>query len=169
MNLSEIKKLIRIFENSGVAEIEVEQDGLRVQMKKEARRERHVVHIQPEVSNTPVASNAPEASNAPVASNTQHPSAALEEPAESSEKAEAGGHVIKAPMVGTFFRSPSPTSPPFIEEGDIVRIGQALCVIEAMKLMNEIESDVEGRIVSIFAENGKPVEFGMPLFAIEPR
>lgn len=161
MNLSEIKKLIRIFENSGVAEIEVEQDGLRVQMKKETAPGRQVVHIQPQTSLAP---------ETPAAAGTQAaPSALQAGAAESSGEAGAGGHIIKAPMVGTFFRSPSPTSPPFVEEGDIVRIGQSLCVIEAMKLMNEIESDVDGRVVSIVAENGKPVEFDMPLFEIEPR
>jgi acetyl-CoA carboxylase biotin carboxyl carrier protein len=163
MNLSEIKKLIRIFENSGVAEIEVEQDGLRVQMKKGIAPGRQIVHIQPEGHIDPVAGIAPEA---PI---TAAPPAAPSPVSEPSGEVTGGGHMITAPMVGTFFRSPSPTSPPFVEEGDIVRVGQSLCVIEAMKLMNEIESDLDGRVVSILGENGKPVEFGMPLFEIEPR
>lgn len=76
---------------------------------------------------------------------------------------------VEAPMVGTFYLAPSPTAPPYVSEGDTVKAGQILCIIEAMKLMNEIESKVTGRIVKILVENGQPVEYGQPLFAIEPR
>ncbi|NPA12631.1 MAG: acetyl-CoA carboxylase biotin carboxyl carrier protein [Aquificae bacterium] len=77
-------------------------------------------------------------------------------------------HVIKSPLVGTFYRAPSPGAPPFVEEGDTVSKGQVLCIIEALKVMNEIESDVNGRIVKILVENGQPVEYGQELFYIEP-
>lgn len=153
MNLSEIKKLIRLFESSKVSELEVEQEGLRIQMKKGAAAPaREVVHV----SAPPVAESAAQAA-APAPAERPKP------------KQDSRGHVIKAPMVGTFFRAPSPTSPHFVEEGDIVRKGDVLCIIEAMKLMNEIESDIEGKIVTIFPENGKPVEYGEPLFEIEPQ
>jgi acetyl-CoA carboxylase biotin carboxyl carrier protein len=83
-------------------------------------------------------------------------------------KPEKKYHVIKSPLVGTFYRAPSPGAPPFVEEGDIVSKGQVLCIIEALKVMNEIESDVNGKIVKILVENGQPVEYGQELFYIEP-
>ncbi len=83
-------------------------------------------------------------------------------------KAEKKYHVIKSPLVGTFYRAPSPGAPPFVEEGDIVSKGQVLCIIEALKVMNEIESDVNGKVVKILVENGQPVEYGQELFYIEP-
>ncbi|MBK3331553.1 acetyl-CoA carboxylase biotin carboxyl carrier protein [Persephonella atlantica] len=89
-------------------------------------------------------------------------------PAESQEKKTEKYHVIKSPLVGTFYRAPSPGAPPFVEEGDIVSKGQVLCIIEALKVMNEIESDINGRVVKILVENGQPVEFGQELFYIEP-
>jgi acetyl-CoA carboxylase biotin carboxyl carrier protein len=85
-----------------------------------------------------------------------------------NEAPAANRHTITAPMVGTFYRSPSPESPAFVEEGQVISIGQTLCIIEAMKLMNELESDVGGRIVRILVQNGQPVEFGQPLFEVEP-
>ncbi len=88
-------------------------------------------------------------------------------PAEDVETAEEKLHVIKSPLVGTFYRAPAPGAPPFVEEGDIVSPGQVLCIIEALKVMNEIESDVRGKIVKILVENGQPVEYGQPLFLID--
>ncbi len=90
---------------------------------------------------------------------------------EANIELEASGkkyHVIKSPLVGTFYRAPSPGAPPFVEEGDIVSKGQVLCIIEALKVMNEIESDVNGKVVKILVENGQPVEYGQELFYIEP-
>lgn len=84
------------------------------------------------------------------------------------EKKEHKYHVIKSPLVGTFYRAPSPGAPPFVEEGDMVSKGQILCIIEALKVMNEIESDVNGKVVKILVENGQPVEYGQELFYIEP-
>jgi len=82
--------------------------------------------------------------------------------------AEKPGHVVTSPFVGTFYRTPAPDQPPFVEVGSVVRKGQVLCIVEAMKLMNEIEADAAGKIAEILAENGQPVEFGQPLFRIEP-
>ena len=84
------------------------------------------------------------------------------------KKEEKKYHVIKSPLVGTFYRAPSPGAPPFVEEGDIVSKGQVLCIIEALKVMNEIESDIDGKVVKILVENGQPVEYGQELFYIEP-
>ncbi|VAX16494.1 Biotin carboxyl carrier protein of acetyl-CoA carboxylase [hydrothermal vent metagenome] len=146
MDLSELKKLIRLFENSEVNELELERDGVKVRLKKEEG---------PKVPYRPL----PESELAPVVP--------VPAPVEDVTASAAGSHVIKAPMVGTFYRSSSPTARPFVEEGDIVRKGQALCIIEAMKLMNEIESEVNGKIIKVFPESGKPVEFGEPLFEID--
>ena len=90
-------------------------------------------------------------------------------PAEDISKEEKQYHVIKSPLVGTFYRSPAPGAPPFVEVGDIVSPGQVLCIIEALKVMNEIESEVDGVVVRILVENGQPVEYGEPLFLIEPQ
>jgi acetyl-CoA carboxylase biotin carboxyl carrier protein len=88
---------------------------------------------------------------------------------EQAERAEAHLVTVEAPMVGTFYRAPSPSADPYVREGDVIKEGQVLCIIEAMKLMNEIESKVAGRISKILVENGQPVEYGQPLFRIEPR
>ncbi len=90
-------------------------------------------------------------------------------PTKVETKEEKKYHVIKSPLVGTFYRAPSPGAPPFVEEGDIVSKGQVVCIIEALKVMNEIESDVDGRVVKILVENGQPVEYGQELMYIEPR
>jgi acetyl-CoA carboxylase biotin carboxyl carrier protein len=96
-----------------------------------------------------------------------HPGATVERPAASEIEA-GSGVTIEAPMVGTFYRASSPTADPYVSEGDVVKEGQILCIIEAMKLMNEIESKVAGRVVKVFVENAHPVEFGQPLFLIDP-
>ncbi len=145
MDISELKKLLKLFENSKVSELELEQDGSRVLLKK---------------GGAPNASSPPPVAATAVAPSPQ-PLTLLEPVADSKN------HIAVSPMVGTFYRTPSPTSPPFVEEGDHINKGQALCIIEAMKLMNEIESEVSGKIVRIFPENGKPVEFGEKLFEIE--
>ncbi len=155
MNFSDLKKLIRLFENSKISELEVEQEGLRVQIKKGSQPPT-TIEVHPEQPHVPA--------EAVTEAQTSHSSRT---PVPEGEIG-AGGHLIKAPMVGTFFRAPSPTSPPYIEEGDIVRKGQTLCIIEAMKLMNEIESDIDGRVARIFTLNGKPVEYDEPLIEIEP-
>jgi acetyl-CoA carboxylase biotin carboxyl carrier protein len=100
---------------------------------------------------------------APAAAPTERPAAA-----HAAEIESASGVTIEAPMVGTFYRASSPTADPYVSEGDLVKEGQILCIIEAMKLMNEIESKVAGRVVKIFVENAHPVEFGQPLFLIDP-
>ncbi|MGH7317068.1 MAG: acetyl-CoA carboxylase biotin carboxyl carrier protein [Candidatus Rokuibacteriota bacterium] len=94
--------------------------------------------------------------------------ASLQQPAPDSVEATAHLLTVEAPMVGTFYRAPKPDAPPFVAEGDMVKEGQVLCIVEAMKLMNEIESRVAGRIVKVVVENGQPVEFGQPLFLMEP-
>lgn len=150
MDLPKLKKLIKLFENSEISELELEQEGWRVLMKKGYEPQHVIAHHAPQA--VPAA---------------PHPKAKPAEPGEAESVEETKNHIIKSPMVGTFYRASSPTSPPFVDEGDLVRKGDTLCIVEAMKLMNEIESEVSGRIVKIFPENGKPVEFGEALFEID--
>lgn len=149
MDLAELRKLIRLFEDSKISELELEREGSRVRLHK----------------NNPAAPaqySAPPAVVASVA--THHPAPAVASP--EPQAPVSVNHIVLSPMVGTFYRSPSPTSPSFVEEGDVIRKGQTLCIIEAMKLMNEIDSEVSGKIIKIFPESGKPVEFNEPLFEI---
>ena len=150
MDLRKLKALIDLVEKSGIAELEITEGEERVRIAKQGGSAPapsfHMHHASP----------APQA--APVAA----PAAVAEQVA----AAEPEGHAVKAPMVGTFYRSGSPGSQPFVEVGQTVKEGDALCIIEAMKLMNEIEADASGVIKAILVENGQPVEYGQPLFII---
>lgn len=149
MDLAYLKKLVRIVENSGVDEIEVEENGLRVRV---ARNSHMVVAGGP--------ATLPAAAATTTAINPEPPAPPV--------RPEAQYHEIKSPIVGTFYRAPAPDADPYIEVGQIVQPKTVLCIIEAMKLMNEIESDVAGRVVKICVENGQPVEYNQTLFFIEP-
>jgi acetyl-CoA carboxylase biotin carboxyl carrier protein len=154
MNLSDLKKMIRLFESTQLTELEFDQEGTRVVLKQGAGSAPAPVYHMPH----------PHMSAPAIAETTFHHVGGDA----NEEKANPKYKIITAPMVGTFYRTPSPTSPPFVDAGGSVRKGQVLCIIEAMKLMNEIESEIDGKIVRIFPENGKPVEFGEPLFEIDP-
>jgi acetyl-CoA carboxylase biotin carboxyl carrier protein len=156
MDLSYLKKLIRIVEHSSVDEIEVEEEGLRVRVAKSTNHNSAGAAAQtgPQIALAPSAQTQP-AAGAPSAPAQQAP-------------AEPIYHEIKSPIVGTFYRSPAPDAESYVEVGQIVQPKQVLCIIEAMKLMNEIESDVAGRIVKINVDNGKPVEYNQVLFLLEP-
>ena len=127
----------------------------------------HAAPVSPSVSPAPMMAPAPVMASAPaVAAPASAPAAA---PATSAASAvEKPGHVVSSPFVGTFYRTPAPEQPAFVDVGTVVKKGQVLCIIEAMKLMNEIEADVAGRVAQILVENGQPVEFGQALFRIEP-
>jgi acetyl-CoA carboxylase biotin carboxyl carrier protein len=158
MNLTELKKLIRIFETSKISELEIERDGSRVAMKKPSAASGATTYV---TSNpTP---HHPHVSGPAVAESALPGVGSDHTPEERSRL-----KVITSPMVGTFYRSSSPTTPPFVEVGKTVKVGDVVCIIEAMKLMNEIEADVAGKIVKVFPENSQPVEFGEPLFEIDP-
>jgi acetyl-CoA carboxylase biotin carboxyl carrier protein len=146
MELKEIKELIGLMEEHGLAEVEVERDGLRIHLKKAGAvlTETRVVTPPPAPAVLPVPGM-----EAPPA-----PAFKLIE--------------VKSPMVGTFYRTPSPESPAFVEEGQVIDVGQVVCIIEAMKLMNEIKSEVKGKLQKVLVENGEPVEFGQTLFILEP-
>jgi acetyl-CoA carboxylase biotin carboxyl carrier protein len=152
MDIRKIKKLIEMLEESDLAEIEV-QEG-----EESVRISRHGKHAPAMIAPAHF-SSPPPATPAPAA-----PAAgALPEVSE----AQPGGHVITSPIVGSFYRAPSPGAPPFVEVGQKVKAGETLCIIEAMKMLNQIESDKDGVVAAILVENGQPVEYGQPLFIIE--
>jgi acetyl-CoA carboxylase biotin carboxyl carrier protein len=157
MNLDDIKQILDLVREHDLAEFEIERDGLKVRIRKAGRE----VTFVPQIAHAPLA--APVAQMAP-ASPAALPNVAPGPGAE-AEAVDLG--VIKSPIVGTFYRSPEPGAPSFVDVGDIVKKGQVLCIIEAMKLMNEIESDCDGEIVKIYVENGKPVQYGDRLFAVK--
>lgn len=154
MDLRKLKTLIDLVAESGVSELEITEGDGKVRIVKNPP----VTHMMAPVAQSYHAPVAPAVSAAaPVAA----PVAASAAPA-----AEVEGHVVKAPMVGTFYRSPSPGAKSFVELGQSVNAGDTLCIIEAMKLLNEIESDVAGTVKKILVENGQPVEYGQPLFIV---
>ncbi len=172
MNLSEIKELLRIVAESGVEEVEVEEEGVRIVV-----RRNQATILMPQVPMYPPAGYAPPAypqaaAFAPPAPAPAMPAAApapVAAPAASAEAAPAAvkGEVVKAPIVGTYYSAPSPDSPLFVEVGQEVKKGDVLCIIEAMKLMNEIEAEMNGTVRQILVQNAQPVEFDQPLFVIE--
>lgn len=152
MDLRKLKTLIDLVQNSGISELEISEGEEKIRIAK------HVAHAPSmttvNMTASPAAPAVPPAPTLPA------------EAAPVADPVAPAGHQVKAPMVGTFYRSGSPGSPPFVEIGQSVKKGDTLCIIEAMKLMNEIESDVDGVIRSILVENGQPVEFDQPMFII---
>ncbi|HEY8266863.1 MAG TPA: acetyl-CoA carboxylase biotin carboxyl carrier protein [Steroidobacteraceae bacterium] len=151
MDIRKIKKLIELLEESGLAEIEITEGEESVRIA----RAMHSAPVVTQYAAAPAA--APAAASAPAA----QAAAPAAQPAARDEK------LVTAPMVGTFYASPAPGAKSFVEIGEEVRVGQVLCIIEAMKMMNQIESERAGKVVAVLAKNGEPVEFGQPLFAIE--
>jgi acetyl-CoA carboxylase biotin carboxyl carrier protein len=151
MDIRKVKKLIELLEESNLAELEITEGEESVRISRYSTTQAAPAVHMPAMQAAPVApAAAPEAASAPTA-----------------EPAVATGHMVKAPMVGTFYRSPSPSAPSFVEVGQTVQVGQTLCIIEAMKMMNQIEADRSGVIREALAENEQPVEFDQPLFVIE--
>ena len=159
MDLRKLKKLIDLVEDSGIAELEVTEGEEKVKIVKGGTAGKEVVVLSPSA----VPASAPAVQAAAVAPATPPTTPA---PAEAPTALE--GHIVKSPMVGTFYRAGAPGAKPFVEVGDTVKVGQTICVIEAMKLMNEIEADVSGQVARVLVENGQPVEYGEPLFALRP-
>jgi acetyl-CoA carboxylase biotin carboxyl carrier protein len=151
MDLRKLKKLIDLVQESGIGEIEITEGEEKVRISRQSTSPPMIMAspgMQP--MGMPMATG-PAGAQAPAA----------------PVPAEPKGHALKSPMVGTFYRAPSPGAPSFVEVGQSVSKGQTLCIIEAMKLLNEIESDVSGTVKAILVENGQPVEYGQPLFLIE--
>ena len=147
MDIRKVKKLIELLEESNIAEIEIKEGEESVRISR---------------NGAPVATMAMPAA-APAAAPAPAPAPVAEAPA---AEAAPSGHVIKSPMVGTFYRSPSPSSPTFVELGKHVKVGDVVCIVEAMKMMNQIEADKSGVIEAILVEDGQPVEFDQPMFTI---
>ncbi|HKF01332.1 MAG TPA: acetyl-CoA carboxylase biotin carboxyl carrier protein [Candidatus Sulfotelmatobacter sp.] len=163
MNQKELKELIEFLIEKDIAEFELERGDVKVKIKRAG--EHTVVHSHAEprfYAVPPVASPVVEMAAAPAAA----PPAAA---APATPAPEEGLHAVKSPIVGTFYEAPSPGAPPFVKVGDTVEVGQVLCIVEAMKLLNEIESDVAGEIVKKLASNGQPIEYGQELFSIRPK
>ena len=149
MNLKEIKEMINLMNDNNLSEFELEKQGLKIRLRKghEGLVEKVIERAAPK---TPLTIQQQAASEQAA---QQAPSKAVE---------------IKSPMVGTFYAAPSPDSAPFVKAGDTIEVGQVVCIVEAMKLMNEIKSDIKGKLVSCLVENADPVEFGQALFLVEP-
>ena len=153
MNQKELKELIEFLIEKNIAEFELERGDVKVRIKRGTLVEVHSSSpaVQPGVT-------------AIITPNVAAPAAA----ATPATPVEEALHIVKSPIVGTFYESPSPGAPPFVKPGDAVEVGPVLCIIEAMKLMNEIEADVSGEVVKRLVANGQPIEYGQPLFSIRP-
>jgi acetyl-CoA carboxylase biotin carboxyl carrier protein len=161
MNQKELKELIEFLIEKDIAEFELERGDVKVKIKRGG--DHTVVYAPAEMPRSMVASvpesRQPASAAAPAVSSSAAP---VEAPAEDL-------HMVKSPIVGTFYEAPSPGAPPFVKVGDAVEVGQVLCIVEAMKLLNEIESDVAGEIVKKMGSNGQPIEYGQELFSIRPK
>lgn len=157
MNLKEIKELIEILRDTDISELELERSGVKLRLRKGGDVTFHP--SLPRMEYPPASLVAPAVAGAP------GPAGVAEK---SAEPLATNQIKVTSPIVGTFYRSSSPDKPAYVEVGDVVKKGQTLCIIEAMKLMNEIESETAGKIVQLLVESGAPVEYGQPLFVIEP-
>ncbi len=154
MDIRKVKKLIELLEESGIAELEIHEGEESVRI---SRQSQHAPPAAP--AQAPVAAPQPAA--------PQPAAGGSDEASGTSENSLPSGHVVESPMVGTFYRASAPGSPAFVEEGQQVQIGETVCIIEAMKILNQIEAEVAGTVKAILVENGTPVEFGEPLMIIE--
>ncbi|MCS6990165.1 MAG: acetyl-CoA carboxylase biotin carboxyl carrier protein [Chloroherpetonaceae bacterium] len=166
MNLDDIQRLIKMVDESGLDEMTIEEGEFKLTLRKTAEHATSASAMpimMPPPYLAPALPAAPQATAAPAPAKPAEPSAPAPAPAEPAKKYKE----IRSPMVGTFYRAPAPDANPYVQVGDTITKGKVLCIIEAMKLMNEIESDVDGKIVKILVENGKPVEFDQVLFLVE--
>lgn len=162
MNLSQIQDLIKFVAKSGVSEVEIEQKDFKITIKTPAGKKEAPVQVIAQPVALPAAAPAPAAA-APAPAAAPPPAAPAPAPA-----ADAKYITIKAPMIGTFYRAAGPGKPVFVNVGDEVKPGKTICIIEAMKLFNEIESEVSGKIVKVLVDDAKPVEYDQPLFLVDP-
>ena len=163
MNQKELKELIDFLIEKDISEFELERGDVKVRIKRGVETAAPVITHAVPMAAMPMAVSAAQAGQSAAASPPATASAAP--PAAAEEEL----HTVKSPIVGTFYEAPGPGALPFVKPGDQVAAGQVLCIIEAMKLMNEIESDASGEVVKVLVSNGQPVEYGQPLFAIRPR
>jgi len=162
MDLEQLKQILDLVRAHELSEFEVEQDGLKLKIRRNAVG-------APVVTMPGLAATAPVAASGPVMSAAAAPAAAVAPAAAEASEEDLELAVVKSPIVGTFYRSSEPAAPPFVDIGGQVKKGQVLCIIEAMKLMNEIDSEYDGEIVNVYVESGQPVQYGERLFAIRTR
>ena len=178
LNLKELKEILQMLAEREITEFELEEEGMKLRIRKATASPPQGAPAAAGAILISTAPAVPVVAPAPVAA-ASRPLAGSAEPAlaaatatavavAAAEDADPGLTVVKSPIVGTFYRSADPNSAPFVSVGDTVKVGQVLCIIEAMKLMNEIEAEVEGRILAVLAQTGRPVEYGEPLFKIGP-
>jgi acetyl-CoA carboxylase biotin carboxyl carrier protein len=161
MNLKELKELILFLKEEGIAEFELERGDVKVRIKRAGEPGAAPLPDTRFFAIPGAPAAAPPLAGVPVVPPST-PAPPVEEPDEDL-------HMVRSPIVGTFYESPSPGSPPFVKPGDTISVGQVLCIVEAMKLMNEIESDVSGEVVKRLVSNGQPIEYGQELFAIRAK
>ncbi len=164
MNLKEIKELIQLIKEEEITEFELERGDVKLRIRRGAAEVSQGADriIALHSATVPVA-------QPPLAAPAGHGAGTAPPPAAQAVPAPEDLHIVRSPIVGTYYESPSPGSPPFVKPGDVVEAGQVLCIVEAMKLMNEIEADVAGEIVKSLVKNGQPIEYGQELFAIRPK
>ena len=150
MKVQELQEIVKLMENSGIAELSLEEENLKLSLKRECKTPEIVTVAQPMVASLPTETRLPAAPVAPAA-----------------PKEDKNVFVIKSPMVGTFYASPSPDSAPYVTEGTQVSADTVVCILEAMKVMNEVRADCSGKIIEILAKNGTAVEYGQPLFKVQ--
>ncbi|MDP4826820.1 MAG: acetyl-CoA carboxylase biotin carboxyl carrier protein [Flavobacteriales bacterium] len=167
MNLTEIQDLIKFVAKSGVTEVEIEKKDFKITIKAENLRKGRGAEPQQVYQAMPMAMPAPQMQAAPAPA-APAPAAAPAAPA-AAPAAESNNYIeIKSPMIGTFYRKPAPDKPLFVEVGDTIKPGDVLCVIEAMKLFNEIEAEISGKVVKILVDDNSPIEYDQPLFLVDP-
>jgi acetyl-CoA carboxylase biotin carboxyl carrier protein len=159
MDFKQIQELIKLINKSNIGEVTIEEKGFKLTIKQKEEAAQHVFAAPPQLSQT---------YQAPAPSVQAAPSSQPEKAKTASDSATDNFITIKSPMIGTFYRSSTPGKPPFVEVGDEISNGKVVCIIEAMKLFNEIESEVKGRIVKVLADDASPVEYDQPLFLVEP-
>jgi acetyl-CoA carboxylase biotin carboxyl carrier protein len=166
--LNQIKQILDLVREHEISEFEIEHDGLRLKVRKEVNGA-HVVTVPAPLLPSVVAPAAAAAGSAAPAAAASAPATSQPAAPDGAGDAEIELAVVKSPIVGTFYRSAEPGSPPFVDLGSMVKKGQVLCIIEAMKLMNEIDSEYDGEVVNVYVENGQPVQYGERLFAIRTK
>jgi acetyl-CoA carboxylase biotin carboxyl carrier protein len=165
MNQKELKELIEFLIEKDIAEFELERGDVKVKIKRAAEPSPAVPESRYiAVQSAPISVAVPVPAAAPASGRVDLAASGAAHQPPSDE----GLHIVKSPIVGTFYESPSPGSPPFVKVGDTLEVGQVLCIVEAMKLMNEIECDVAGELVKMLVANGQPIEYGQELFAVRP-
>ena len=163
MDLSYVKKIIKLLSDSNVEEIEIEEEGKKIRIVKHAGNSTGNASMH-----GPVYVQTQQAQAPPVAPSNQPATSPSATPPPEATDARKKLHEIKSPIVGTFYKAPAPDAAPFVDVGSLIQPGSVLCIVEAMKLMNEIESDLAGKIVKVMVQNGQAVEYGQTLFLVEP-